>query len=618
MNRLLLASVLLLSCNKGEEITGIQNQPGGNPIVPEYAMFPMPSDFYLQDDATTRTGKRLAIPAEAMPGDLRPDVFAHADGWPRSPVMLTWLPDLDPAALPHPLDEDATLADDSPIVVVRMPDLARVPVLAELDATAADQAQRSLILRPHLALDPATTYVVLLRDTLTATDGSTYEANKAFRALRDDIPTNSDAVEAQRDDFVVVNQAIAGLGFEPDSVIQGWSFSTRSREQVVNPLLSMADTVMAAELGDVVVVSDEVDDDNRIVTLTVEAPWFIGDDGLIALDADDNAIQNGTQDILFIVTIPDTVTVTRPGVLFGHGFFSHREETTWGSLQQLTHPAAFPTVSTNFIGFNEEDQTASFTILADFNRTAEISAQQMQSQANHVALARVMREQLPTAVTLGTGDPVIDVDHISYMGISNGGTQGFTIMTIAPNLDRGVLVVPGGALTHMLQRASPWTTLGAVIATRFDDPRDLQAASGLFQVALDPWDSINFVDHMVEPRFAGREQEVKVVLHEAVADAQVSNMITHWLARTAGVPVFAPNTLEPWGLQPIEGATHDGNSALYIYDEGYDPLPLDNTPPVENGAHETIRDLTVYKDHVTDFIEDGSITYTCAGACDPE
>ena len=244
---------------------------------------------------------------------------------------------------------------------------------------------------------------------------------------------------------------------------------------------------------------------------------------------------------------------------------------------------------------------------------------QVQSEANHVALARVIREQLVGSIVENRGDgefQPLDAANITYMGISNGGTQGFNIMTVAPNLDKGVLVVPGGALTHMLQRASPWTTMGAVVSTKFDDPRELQLGTSLMQLHLDQWDAANFVDHLVEPRFEGRS-EVKVVLHEAIGDAQVSNMITHWLADEAGIPAFAPNTWEPAGLETIPAENHDGNSALYIYDEGYEPLPLDNTPPVENGAHETIRDLDSYKTHVAAFIEEGDIIYVCEGACDP-
>ena len=63
----------------------------------------------------------------------------------------------------------------------------------------------------------------------------------------------------------------------------------------------------------------------------------------------------------------------------------------------------------------------------------------------------------------------------------------------------------------------------------------------------------------------------------------------------------------------------DASSALYIYDEGYAPLDPGNVPPPEeNGAHGTIRELEVYREHVGRFLEDGTIVQVCDGGCDPD
>ena len=325
-------------------------------------------------------------------------------------------------------------------------------------------------------------------------------------------------------------------------------------------------------------------------------------------------------DVPFLVTIPETVDETRPTVLYGHGFFSHMDEPTWSQLQGLIQPGRLIMVSTNFIGFNSDEQAEAFTVLADLNRTAEISAMQMQSVAHFVVLGRLVREQLAPVLTEDRGAgpfSLMDPDRLIYMGISNGGTQGLTIMSVAPNLDRGVLVVPGGGLIHFLQRASQWLTMGPLLSLKFDNELDFQLGTSLMQHHLDPWDSINFVDHLISPRFDGRPP-VRLSVHEAVEDAQVNNMVTHWIARTAGLPMFSPNTLEPWGLDTLAPQEATGPAALYIYDEGYPPLPRTNTPPEENGAHNSVRELEVYKEHVTTFIVDDRLPYACDGACDPE
>ena len=56
-----------------------------------------------------------------------------------------------------------------------------------------------------------------------------------------------------------------------------------------------------------------------------------------------------------------------------------------------------------------------------------------------------------------------------------------------------------------------------------------------------------------------------------------------------------------------------------MYDEGYAPLPAGNLSPTDdNGAHETIRDLTSYLEQVPTFLEDGRIVQVCDGPCDPD
>lgn len=604
--------VALVGCNKDPDLTGIPNLPGGNPLVPDEPMFPFPSDFYLVDDASTATGKRVAFPAEALPEGLPPEMFV-ADGFSRvQPILALLDGGVDPASLPDPHDPGASIADGSPVWLLRADDGARVPVLAEVDGQAAVVADQALIVRPHVALDPATTYVVVLRDGLRTADGGAHEPTKAFRALRDGLSTDSDAVESLRDDFETVNAAIAAQGLDPEEVVLAWSFTTRSREEVTAPLLAMHDEMMAAELGAFVVESDTVDGDNRLIRGTFTAPDFLGDDSRIALDGGAPVVR-GTKAVDVLVTLPIGIDGPRPVMVFGHGFFSSIEEPTWSSLNDSLHRWEMSAVSTKFLGFNEEDQIASLGILGgEMARLGEVVDQQLQSQANHTAMVRVIREQLADDV------PELDPDAIVYMGISNGGTQGLTLLTASPNLSRGAFVVPGGGWSHMLQRAVQWNTLGGLLETRYPDPAELQLVMSLAQIVFDPVDSLNWVDKLVNDRFPGRPP-VEVTVHMAVGDCQVANLVTEWVVRTAQIPVVTPSTVVPWGVEQVTAPEPGGNAAMLVYDEGYPPLPEGNLPPAtDNGAHETIRGLEAYKQQMGTFLETGRIVQVCDGACDPD
>ncbi len=604
------ALAMLAGCSK-EPILGLPNQPGGNPLVPDYAMYPFPSDFYAPADANTATGRSIQIPQEALPAGLLPQTFDGIDGWSRVPMILAhFASGIDPDSLPDFDDEDATLAANSPVFLVREDTWDKVPLLVELDATAELDGERSLILRPRTALDFDAGYVVILRDSLLTPEGDPLPTLRAFRALRDGHPTDSDEVEAQRGDFELVSDAIKQLDLDRDEVVLAWSFHTRSEAQVIDPLFSMADQMMTAELGDMVIEQDTTDaQDGRVVFGHFEAPSFIGPEGRFVLDAAGAAQQYGTADVPFMLKIPNEVQGPRPVILFGHGFFSYYTEPNRGTFESLLEEGAFSSVSTNFLGFNADDTNTTITLLADFNRTIELSTQQMQSEANHVAMQRLIDEQLAGAYAQ------LDAERSVYLGTSNGGTQGWNILATAPNIDRGVLVVPGGALSHMLQRASQWQQVWPLLEARFDDARDLQLGMALIQLNLDYWDSANFVQRMLSNR-VGDRGPVRVTLHEAVEDAQVNNMVTHWLARSADIPVF-PSTIQPWGLAELPPQTFEGEAALYIYDMGHDELPRDNTAPTENGAHGQVRSQASYKAHVIDFVENDAITFVCDGACDP-
>jgi hypothetical protein len=590
----------------GEVITGIANLPGGDPLVARVASMPFPSDFFVVDDASTATGRRVAYPVEALPLDVAPSVVG-GDGFSRATAMLTQRDGgFDPTSLPDASDVLATTRDDSPVFVLREGDWARHPLLVELDLGGNNPTDTALILRPHGAFEPDTGYVVLLRSSLRAADGGEIEATDAFRALRDGIATDSDAVEAWRPKFGLVNDAIAGAGLDPSEVVLGWSFHTRSREDVDGPLRAITDTLATLELDDVTITSDTVaDDGDRRIEGTMRLPDFLGGDRSMPLEGG-VPFSQGDVDVPFLVTIPDTIVGPRPVVLFGHGFFSSRYETTWGTMDDGLERWAMSGATIDFEGFSELDLADTAAVLTGpVEGLRGVINQQVQNVARFTALARVVKEQL--SVDVAELDPAA----VHYMGISNGGTQGLTIVATSPELSRGVLVVPGGGWTHMIQRAVQFGELGSLIQDRYPSPLDFQLVLAMLQAIFDPADSLNYADTLQD------DPDVEVTLHMAVNDSQVANLVTEWVARTAGIPLIEPSTVVIPGL-PTVGVEPEGRSALFVYDEGVPAAPPGNQPPlVDNGTHDSVRALDVYQEQVGTFLESGTIRQVCDGPCDP-
>jgi len=610
-----------------EPITGIDNEPGGNPLVPDVAMFPFPSDFYLAADPDTATGRRVALAPEAMPAVLSADTFAGADGFSPAPALLAWFEGgLDPSTLPDPDDPSAAMADDSTVMLVREGSWERVPLLVELDANASHAGEQALIIRPMTTLATSTGYVALLRDGLRTADGAgPPPVTDAFRALRDGIPTDSEAVESQREDFTLVHDAIEATGLDADELVLAWSFHTRSAEQIHAPLLALHDVAIEWPLAGWTIDSDawEEDGDNRLIRGVFPAPDFLGEGGVVELAEDGTPTVHGTRDVPFLLTIPDTVSgEARPVISFGHGFFSALEEPTWSSLNDGLHEWRMIAASTEFIGFNEGDLVATIAILGgDLDRTDVIVSQQMQSHAHFTLLARLVVEELAGVVVDEGGVPLIDATAVHYMGISNGGTQGVPILAASPSYTRGVLVVPGGAWTHMIQRAVQFNTMGGFLTEMVDGPLELQLVFSMVQLSFDPIDAAHWMEPLTGERPPGRPP-VAFTMHEAVGDCQVANILTEWMARAGGVPLVTPSPRDVWGLDTVTAAPPDGadvDAALLIYDEGFPPLPNSNVPPDEdNGAHGDVRYLPAYREQVGTFLEEGVIVQVCDGACDPD
>lgn len=619
----LILAALAFGC--APTMTGLPDDPDANPLIPGVPMYPFPSDFYLEDDPGTATGRSLRLPQAMLPVDISAQTWDHVDGFSRIPAIIVHLPGgFDPASLPDPGDPGATLSDDSSVWLLREDTWERVPALVEVDLQTNNVERQALILRPHVALDPSTGYVVVLRDTVDRADGSSHAPSDAFVALRDGIRTDSDTVEGMRDDFALVLEGLDASEVDPEEVLLAWSFHTRSREQLETPLGALHDAMMEAPLDDWTLDSDAVVEDRREIRGTVTLPEFVGD-GALVLDDDGLPIQQGTSSIRFLVSIPDTVVAPRPVVAFGHGFFSQKEEITWSSLDDGLHQWQMSAISIDFVGFDEPSwPDAVSAVTGDLVGLDHVLAQQLQNQARFTALARLVDEELAEAITAegdsGTYHPLVGQD-VRYMGISNGGTQGFPILAFSPVLRRGVLVVPGGGWSHMLQRATQWNTLGFILENRYEDPLELQLVLSLLQLSFDPVDALSYADRLLLDPMDGLDP-LELSLHEAVGDTQVSNLVTHWVARSAGVPLVTPSPLDVWGLETVTAAPPgraDLSAALVIYDEGYDPLPEGNVPPPEeNGAHDSVRRLQVYKDNVGAFLEDGTVLQVCEGACDPD
>ena len=230
MRELLLATLVAVSACSGD--TSVPVEPACNPLGAGPCMTPWPSSVFEVDDPRTDTGRRLAIPAGALPRTanltaLDPAGWNLADGFsPAAALVMAWRGGVAAAGLPAPGDAGDSLTTESPTLIVDMTTGERVAHAVELGAPPADPAAaQAMLLRPSARLVGGHRYAAGITTRVRAADGSELAVPTGFAALRDHKSTDHELLEAMRPRFAEVLEALEAAGAPADELVVGWDFT---------------------------------------------------------------------------------------------------------------------------------------------------------------------------------------------------------------------------------------------------------------------------------------------------------------------------------------------------------------------------------------------------------
>jgi len=154
---------------------------------------PYPSDFFLADDPTTPTGKRIVFTGPAKMATAQIPVrsadimetFA-ADGFsPNTGIVWSFGVRADPrpcpasSTTPRPRSRPA-----SPPRLIEAGTGRRIPHFIDVDPRAVDDAREALVMRPLEVLAERTRYIVAISG-VTTPEGTVIAPPEAFRRLRE-------------------------------------------------------------------------------------------------------------------------------------------------------------------------------------------------------------------------------------------------------------------------------------------------------------------------------------------------------------------------------------------------------------------------------------------------
>lgn len=468
--------------------------------------------------------------------------------------------------------------------------------------------------------------------------GDPLPESAGFAALRDGTPSNDASIEAARSHYQTIFSRLAAGGYPRQSLQLAWDYTTASQQTVIGPIAAMRQRVFGSTTGKAgsapanaitytiqSVTPSTYVSGMQIVEGTFTPPNYLQLDDTIAFDPDGTPILVSLlppQSYPFTMLVPPSAgTASASLVLYGHGLFSdgRHDLTSSGSYQELAQANNAVFVATDWIGLSKSDELAVFgTVATDFNNIGYVTDRLLQSLVNNLSLIELSLGALsqdPQA-RLSTAQPLVDPSKVYYLGVSLGGVEGSALASVARNVTRAALGVPGASWSNILARSFAYGPFVAIQSVVYPDPLLRQELLSLVQTRFDPADPINLATLFSRNPLPDSPASRSLLGIESIDDCLVQNVTTKMLMRAFGVSEVSPDIAPIAGVPTITTPTAQSAFSQYELQTAvakYLP-PYSNVPPAEdNGAHEGLASQPVPLQEVQTFLSTGQIVQACDG-----
>lgn len=612
-------------------------------------LLPFPSDAFTVSDTSTATGRRVSLsdtstPRNAADQPIDPAEWNRNDGFSPGGPILVQVPGLDVArtGLAPVTDIGASLAQDSPIVLLNAETGERAPYWAELDANATTPEQQLLIIRPAVNLEHSTRYVVALREMKDAA-GRTLAAPKAFATYVNGEPADPKDPRRQAMKRMLAELTVAGV--KRNDLYLAWDFTVASSQNLTGRMLHMRDDAFArlGENAPAFTITGVTPTPSpgiaRRVTGTVTVPKYLAGPGgpgsrLNDPDQDGRPDASGTLSADLVCEVPTRVlaadgTVT-PGQasLYGHGLLGRPTEIGAGNVRDMAREHGYVFCATSWIGMAAEDIPYTARIMQDFGRFPALPDRVQQSMLNFLYVGRAMIHPdglgADPAFQGADGSSLFGLDRgLVYDGNSQGGIIGGALTAVAQDFTRAVLGVPGMNYSTLLNRSVDFDPFQRILDQSYPSKLDQQLVLALAQMLWDRAETNGYAHHMTDDPLPGTPAH-RVLLHVAFGDHQVAPVTAEVLARTIGAPVHRPVVAPGWSTDvetawsiPTMRYPQEG-SGLVVWNAGITPAPPATNLPPRAGVdpHSFPRSQSAARVQKATFLGTGAIIDVCnAGPC---
>ncbi|MDG1540157.1 MAG: hypothetical protein P8Q46_01205 [Candidatus Thalassarchaeaceae archaeon] len=620
-----------------EEVISVSGTSFCDNTNPDHCLLPFPSSAFLDSDSGTATGYRLDIDGQAIPDSASAPsedfhMLDNKDGHSPSTQVFTTF-----SSLPN----ISGLASQDSIHLSSLPD--HNSVLLNMDtgqieehwveiSSRTQEEEPSLVhVRSLRGLDHNTQYAVAFRG-LSDENGDPIEPFPGFKALRDGIVTDNQQIESLRLNYETMFTLLSEIGYERQVLTSAWWFHTASIQSITGDIISMRDdaTQRLGETGigcNVTSVIENYAEDNttlRRISGTITTPHYLESTyppTPMTRSEDGTPKFNFLAEVVFTVTIPMSAAESSqpaPLVVLGHGFLGNGEGMVSG-FRGWANESGVATIGTDFKGWSSDGDFDAVTFgLMNVNYLQHQSERLQQSVINHLAMITTIKgvcSDIPEFHHNGVN--LVDTTDIDYMGVSLGGIRGPSMLSLIPEIDRGVLWVAGSSFGFIAERSTQYTQFEELFSSplAYESTMDRSILIALMQSMWDttePETYLPFIDGGLD----GELHPYEVLYVVSINDAQVTTLSADRASRTSGIPVLANSTYYPHGLEIVDAPA--SGSAIVYFDGNFPVVPSGNIQgpmAYHSLAHNQVLGYGPAVDLATDFLLSGQITDTCSGKC---
>jgi hypothetical protein len=595
-----------------------------------FCMMPFPNDFYTRKDSSSPTGKRIAFDNRAMPSNSASQVmqasdYNYSDGFSHGQSIILKVPGVDSAEAIEAndfvgLERLSRYTEASQrAVVIDAETGERWPIWVQVDAKAASDEGRSLMISPATNFDPEGRYIVALRNLVDA-DGNPIQAPNAFRYYRDQIPSSQKKVNDRRSKFEGIFKTLKRAGIKRSSLYLAWDFTTSSNENNYARALhmrdeafaelgdtTMADQIVQGDAPDFVVTNVNSESNSRRVRGTYSVPCFLtggsrggqpidcGPGGVMELDEDGMPKRFGSYEANFDCMIPNSgltpgASNLRPYV-YGHGLVGTASQVRGGVNGPLTQEHGMVACATDEIGMASEDLPEIAEALGELSQFKVVPDRLQQGLLNELFLARLMfhtggfgtHPAFQDGNGTTAGDSVIRNDHVYYVGASQGGIMGGPLTALSPDFIQSALIVGAMNYSTLLTRSSNWPIYEVIMNSSYDQEMLRPLLFSLIQMLWDRGEP-NGYSHVMTDDPPPNTPEHNVTMQIALGDHQVSNFASDVQARTIGAKTNIgaiderrwPDYEDLWNIPRIQPNEYPFAGDSIIYWDGGPLRPNDS------------------------------------------